>query len=70
MKRKFTLKERLQYWFDNRMSGGSMGLLRLLLICSLLMILVITLIITGLHFNPEQNFGATLWESFATVINA
>ena len=70
MKRKFTLKERLQYWFDNRMSGGSMGLLRLLLICSLLMILVITLIITGLHFNPEQDFGATLWESFATVINA
>ena len=70
MKRKFTLKERLQYWFDNRMSGGSVGLLRLLLICSLLMILVITLIITGLHFNPEQDFGATLWESFATVINA
>lgn len=70
MKRKFTLRERLQYWFDNRMAGGSLGLLRLLLICSLLMILAVTLIITGLKFNPEQDFGSTLWESFATVINA
>ena len=70
MKRKFTLRERLQYWFDNRMSGGSVGLLRLLLICSLLMILAVTLIITVLNFNPEQDFGSTLWESFATVINA
>ena len=37
----FSLKSRFRYWFDNRMSGGSVGLLRLLLICSLLMILAV-----------------------------
>ncbi len=47
-----------------------MGLIRLLCLFSLGMVLAVTLIITVLHFNPDQGFPATLWESFSTVVNA
>ncbi len=47
-----------------------MGLIRLLCLFSLAMVAAVTLIITILHFNPEQGFFATLWESFSTVVNA
>ena len=30
-KEKFSLKNRFRYWFDNRMSRGSMGFIRILI---------------------------------------
>ncbi len=38
------LKKRLSYWFDRRMSGGSVGLIRLLAGVTLLIILLLTLL--------------------------
>ena len=68
--KKFTLKERFQYWFDTKMSKGSLGLIRILFVFSMLLILAVAGIITLLRLNPEQGAGETVWESFATVVNA
>ena len=67
---KKTWKERFSYWFDNRMAKGSLALIRILFIATVILILVVTLIITLLKLSPEMSFGETLWESLSTVINA
>ena len=62
--KKAPLKKRLSYWFDRRMSGGSVGLIRLLAGVTLLIILLIACVIffCGLGedggssvFNPPLN---------------
>ncbi len=68
--KKYTWKERLSYWFDNRMSSGNMGLIKLLAGVSLVVILLIALIIFGLSLNEEGGFLSALWNTLATVINA
>ena len=67
---KFSLKERFQYWFDTKMSKGSLGLIRILFVFSLLLMLAVAAIITVFRLNPEQGVGETVWESFSTVVNA
>ena len=68
--KKAPLKKRISYWFDNRMSGGSAGLIRLLAIVSLAIILVIAVVIFLCGLNEEGGFLAAFWDSFSTVINA
>ena len=36
-----SLKKRFQYWFDNRMTRGSLGLIRVLIIASVLLAVLI-----------------------------
>ena len=35
VRKKFPLRARFEYWFDNRMAKGSLGLIRALIIASL-----------------------------------
>ena len=64
------LKKRLSYWFDRRMSGGSVGLIRLLAGVTLLIILLIACVIFFGGLGEEGGFLAALWDSLSTVINA
>lgn len=66
--KKPSLKERISYWFDTRMARGSLGLIKVLLLVTIAVIVTITLIITA--FGLSDAPGETLWDSFATVINA
>ncbi len=68
--KKHPLKKRLLYWFDNHMASGSLALIRLLAIFTLLVILVISCIVFFLTRNSETGFLATFWETLTTVINA
>ncbi|MBR4204377.1 MAG: hypothetical protein IKQ92_02775 [Clostridia bacterium] len=63
-------KKRFLYWLDNRISGGSMGLIRLLAIMSIFIVLLIALVIVLFQLNGEDGFLAAFWDSAATVINA
>ncbi len=65
-----SFRERFQYWLDKRMAKGSLGIIKLLLPATLLLVLVIALLVSALDLNPEQGFLENLWESFATIINA
>ena len=66
----FSLKERFQYWFDNRMTRGSLGLIRVLIIASVLLAVLMGLVIIICGFSDEGEGGAVIWDSIATVINA
>ena len=39
-----SIKERFQYWFDNRMAKGSFGLIRILIAFAVLLVLVLAVI--------------------------
>ena len=66
----FSLKERFSYWFDNRMTRGSLGLIRILIIASVLLAVLMGLVIIICGFSDEGEGGAVIWDSIATVINA
>ena len=66
-----SFKERFQYWFDDRMSKGSLGLIRILLIATILVILVIGGIILAAGLADEElGTKGVFWETMSTVINA
>ena len=69
-KRTFSLRERFRYWFDNRMTGGSLGFIRFLIAASLLLALFMAALIILLGFSEEGETVSVLWDSVATVINA
>ena len=66
----FTLKERFRYWFDNRMTKGSLGLIRVLIIASVILAVLIAGLIILFGFNEEGEVASVFWDSIATVINA
>ncbi len=68
--RTFSLKERFRYWFDNRMTGGSLGFIRILIIASLLLAVLMAALIILLGFSEEGETASVVWDSIATVINA
>lgn len=69
-KTRFSLKDRFRYWFDNRMTGGSLGLIRILIIASILLAVIIAALIILFRFNEEGETASVFWDSIATVINA
>ena len=64
------LKERLGYWFDNRIARGSLGLIRFLIALSIVLALIIAGLILLLGFNEDSEPLAVLWDSIATILNA
>ena len=66
----FPLRKRFQYWFDNRMTRGSLGFIRILIIASILIAVLMGTVIIVCGFSDEGEGGAVIWDSIATVINA
>ena len=66
----FSKRDRFRYWFDNRMTKGSLGLIRVLIIVSLLFAVIIAVLIILFGFNEEGETASVVWDSIATVINA
>ena len=64
------LKERFGYWFDNRIAGGSLGLIRFLIVVSIVLAVIIAGLIILFGFNEDSEPAAVFWDSIATVINA
>ena len=54
----FTLKNRFHYWFDNRMTKGSLGLIRVLIVFSILLAVFVAGLIIALGFS-EEGFGGS-----------
>ncbi|MBR4636236.1 MAG: hypothetical protein IKO51_07730 [Clostridia bacterium] len=66
----YTFKERFNYWFDNRMTKGSLSFIRILIIASILLAVLIAALIILFKFNEEGETASVFWDSIATVINA
>ena len=72
MKKKVTWKDKLQHWFDEQMSKGSLSLLKLLTVVTVITALVVAVIMqaTGtIVLDENDTFAARLWTSFAAIIN-
>lgn len=69
-RRKFGLKTRLRYWFDNRIANGSLGLIRALIAASLVMAVLLAGLILLFGLQGDSEPAAVIWDSVATVINA
>ncbi len=66
----FSIRDRFRYWFDNRMSKGSLGLIRGLIAVSVVMALFTAWLIILCGFNEEGETVSVFWDSIATLINA
>jgi Trk K+ transport system NAD-binding subunit len=65
-----SLKDRFNYWFDNRVTKGSLGLIKALIAASVALAVLIAGLIILFRFNEEGEVGSVFWNSIATVINA
>ena len=68
--KKHSFRERFSYWFDNKMSGGSLGLIKFLAIVTVCVIVLIAVVLFILSGAEDRDIGSSLWDSMATVINA
>ena len=66
----YSLKERFTYWFDCRTSRSSLGLIRVLVVASILLAAIVAGLIVLFGFNGESDAASVFWDSIATVINA
>ena len=69
-KRSFSLKDKFQYWFDNRIAKGSLGLIRALIAVSVAFAVLLALLIVLFRFNGEEGTGSVIWNSIANMVNA
>ena len=67
---KFSLKNRFKYWFDNRMTKGSLGFIRILIVVSIVFAALIAGLIILFHFNEDGEIASIFWDTIATIINA
>ena len=65
-----TIKDRFLYWFDTKMSSGSLTLIRFLILSSVIFVLGMTGIAILLGFNDGQEARGIIWDGFSTIINA
>ena len=68
--RPFSLKDRFEYWFDNRVTKGSLALIRVLIVASVVLAVLIAGLIILFGFNEEGETASVFWNSIATIINA
>ena len=69
-RRAFSLRERFRYWFDNRVAGGSLGLIRSLVAASIVLAVIVAALIVLFRLNGESDAASVFWDSIATIINA
>ena len=63
--KKRSFKERFSYWFDNRMSKGSLELIKLLTIATVFAVLLIGFILLVSGFSEEEGIFPAFWDSFS-----
>ncbi|MEO1652713.1 MAG: potassium transporter TrkA, partial [Bacteroidota bacterium] len=69
MKHQASLRQKLQYRFDNLMSGGIIPIIIILLLFSILLTFLITLIVVLVGMNNENKFTLAFWHTFMHVID-
>lgn len=68
--KKYSFKERIRYWFDNRMAGGTSSMIKMLAICTIVIVLLVASIISVFGLQEEGGFFYAFWNALATIINA
>ena len=61
-------KNRFSYWFDNLMAGGTMALIRVLLVVMIAVIVTLALVIV--LFWPQEGFGGGVWLTLTRILDS
>lgn len=67
--KKITFKEKMQYWFDNIMSKGTIALVGMLFLVTFIVVFI-SGFITSLLGGGEQSVGNSIWVSLMHAIDA
>ena len=67
--RSFSIKKQFQYWFDNRISKGSLGFIRVLIVLSILLAILMGALAVLFGFQGDRSPLSVFWNSAATLIN-
>ena len=65
----FSLRNQLQYWFDNRISKGSLGFIRVLIALSIVLAILMAALSILFGFQGDRNPKSVFWNSIATLMN-
>lgn len=69
-KKKKSLRDRFQYWFDNKMTKGSFGLIKVLIVFTFIFIATVTAIMLLFGILSSSEEDKAMVNSLTTVINA
>ena len=69
-RRSFPLRDRFQYWFDNRIAKGSLSLIHTLVVVCVVFAVLLSFLIILFRFNEEGQVGSVIWNGIANMINA
>ena len=65
----FSLRKQLQYWFDNRISKGSLSFIRVAIALSIFLAILMAALSILFGFQGDRNPKSVFWNSIATLIN-
>ena len=72
--RKFTLKDRFRYWFDNSLSKGMISIIAWLAAISLLIIIIASVLVWAFQLLPDEmhegGYPESFWQTFLHAIDA
>lgn len=70
-RKKLSWTVRLRCWLDEKVSDGSMGMIKLLTICTVMatVLFAVALYVISLVSGEEQSFTSAWWNTLASVIN-
>lgn len=68
--KKHSLSERFRYRFDALMARGNISMVKMLVLCTLAIVILLTVGIHLLTAPEERDFGASFWDAMASTVNA
>ena len=68
--KKYSLKQKLEYWLENRLSKSTLSLIKIIAIVTVVVALTITLILTACGLSSVGDFFYTFWDTLTSSINA
>lgn len=71
-RKKLTWREKQKHWLDNKIAQGSLGMIKLLSLATLVMVFLTALFLhtAGVSTERDESFISDLWNTFATIINS
>ena len=71
MKKKVSLKKRLRYWLDERMSKGTASMVKLLLITVLTVVVIVTALVVAFHlYGEDRSIIAVFWDNLRSAMSS
>ncbi len=71
MKKKVSLKKRLRYWLDERMSKGTASMVKLLLITVLTVVVIVTALVIAFHlYGEDRSIIAVFWDNLRSAMSS